>query len=316
MKRVREQRGQVAVLSATFMAAVIGMAAFVVDVGSWFRADRATQQAADAAALAGAQELPESPGSAMDAALDYAARNGGGLDAGDISIVDQVVQNDTIRVAVERPTPGFFARLFSIESVTVGASAAARAGAMSAAKYAAPVVVSIGHPLMPGGKGCAPAECDPDFFEETSLPLINLHGPGSGDASGAFGLINLRKTGSGSVGASELADWMEDGFDQNMPLGKYNSVPSAMYNSDEFQDALKLRMDTEVLIPVYDTLVKSGSTAEYNVIGWVGFVPTKLTGGGASARVHGYFTEVIWQGIQTTAATQPAFGAKTISLVE
>jgi hypothetical protein len=316
MRRLSSERGQAAVVSVFFIAVLVGMATLVLDVGSWYRADRAAQQAADASALAGAQVLPGDPAQALNVALDYAARNGGGVDAGDITFSSKFSANDTISVTVERPSPGFFARLFDIDSVQVGAKASARATAMSAAKYVAPVVVSIKHPLMPGGKGCNPKTCDPDFNTTTELELINLHSPGSGDAAGAFGLIKLRTGGQGSVGASELASWMQYGFDQNMPLGKYNSVPSAMFNSSEFTNALSLRMNTEILIPIYDKIVKSGSTAEYNIIGWVGFVPTKITGGGSNARIHGHFTKVIWQGIQVTAGGNPAFGARTIALVE
>ena len=63
MNGVRSERGQAAVLTVVFIAGLLGALAMVLDVGSWFRAQRATQSAADAAALAGAQELPESPGS-------------------------------------------------------------------------------------------------------------------------------------------------------------------------------------------------------------------------------------------------------------
>ena len=53
MNRLRNERGQAAVLSVVFIAALLGAIALVLDVGSWFRAQRATQSAADAAALAG-----------------------------------------------------------------------------------------------------------------------------------------------------------------------------------------------------------------------------------------------------------------------
>ena len=58
MKNLRSESGQVMVLTALFMVVMVGMTAFVVDVGSWFRAQRATQSTVDAAALAGAQALP------------------------------------------------------------------------------------------------------------------------------------------------------------------------------------------------------------------------------------------------------------------
>jgi uncharacterized membrane protein len=52
--RTSRESGQVAVLALLFMAVLLGMCAAVLDVGSWYRADRALQGNVDAAALAGA----------------------------------------------------------------------------------------------------------------------------------------------------------------------------------------------------------------------------------------------------------------------
>ena len=56
--RTRSDKGQATVLTLVFLVVLLGMAALVLDVGSWYRADRAVQSTADAAALAGAQKLP------------------------------------------------------------------------------------------------------------------------------------------------------------------------------------------------------------------------------------------------------------------
>ena len=58
LTRFRDDSGQAFVFIAAILTALVGMAALVVDVGSWYQADRRLQTAADAAALAGAQELP------------------------------------------------------------------------------------------------------------------------------------------------------------------------------------------------------------------------------------------------------------------
>ena len=56
--RTRSERGQMLAIMAVSIVALCACGAFVMDVGSWFRAHRATQSVADAAALAGAQKLP------------------------------------------------------------------------------------------------------------------------------------------------------------------------------------------------------------------------------------------------------------------
>jgi Flp pilus assembly protein TadG len=60
MNRFRSERGQAMVLTTLFIVALLGMAALVLDLGTWFRSQRDLQAVADAAALAGAQEQPDS----------------------------------------------------------------------------------------------------------------------------------------------------------------------------------------------------------------------------------------------------------------
>jgi len=59
--RIRNDNGQATVITVVFLVVLLGMAALVLDIGSWYRADRSTQSTADAAALAGAQKLPPRP---------------------------------------------------------------------------------------------------------------------------------------------------------------------------------------------------------------------------------------------------------------
>ncbi len=304
------ERGQALVLTLLFMTVLVGMAAAVLDVGSWYRADRQLQATADSAALAGAQELPESPSAARAAALDYADRNGGGLDGSQIEITTKVIPNDTIRVSPSKPAPGFFSKLFGLRSVQVGAKAAARASNPSKAKWVAPITVSEKHPKLI----CKPRPC---FGEETAIELDLRHKPGSGDAAGAFGLLDLREGGAGSAGSSEVSDWMASGFDQYMKLGTYYSVPSTMFNSSEFRSALRLRTNDEVLFPIYRPPIKAGgSNAMYDIIGWVGFYITDWTVDGSFGKVFGHFTRVIWEGVESDRSDAPDFGVRVLGLVE
>ena len=58
MTERRRERGQAAVLTVVFMIVLLGMAAAVLDVGSWYKEDRELQATMDAAALAGARRCP------------------------------------------------------------------------------------------------------------------------------------------------------------------------------------------------------------------------------------------------------------------
>ena len=312
MNELRSERGQTAVLTVMFLAALLGMAALVLDVGSWMREQRATQAAADAAALAAAQALPDSPGQADVLAASYLDKNGGGTAT--VTFTSKNTASDTVSVRVERNAPGFFAKLFGVDSVDVSAKATARATGLDQAKWVAPIVVNIKHPkLNCGSSGGKPVPC---FGDATELQLEHLHKPGSGDAAGAFGLINLDRSDSGSVGGSTLGDWISQGFDQYMPLGEYTSVPSAMFNDSHVKGALDFRMNDVLLFPIYKTITGSGSNAIYDIVGWVAFKVTSFQASGSTGKVFGSFTEVIWEGVGSQSGSGMNYGVRAIELVE
>jgi Flp pilus assembly protein TadG len=294
------------VLTVVFMVVLIGMAALVLDVGSWYRADRSAQSTADAAALAGAQALPSDPGAAGGLAIQYAGKNGGGVSPSNVTVSSGNMTNDTIRVQLTRPATGVFTKLFGVNSVTVGAKATARAGLMSQAKYVAPIVVNLTHPKLKGTITC------PCFGTGnlTTLPL------GKAGAPGAFDLLNLDNS-HGGTGPTILASWILKGYDGYLPVGGYFSDPGAKWNSSEIEDALTKRIGTELLFPVFDTMTGTGSNATYHVIGWVGFHLTGFTASGSSGSITGWFTEVVWTGIQATSSSgQPNLGARTVQLID
>jgi Putative Flp pilus-assembly TadE/G-like len=301
--------GQATVLTILFVTVLLAMAAAVLDVGAWFHEKRKLQATVDAAALAGAQALPDDPGSASALALQYAGKNGGGIGAANISFSTTYSANDTIKVVGTRPAPGFFSGILGVGTVEVHATARARTAGMSQARYVAPITVNYKHPMLQ----CAPPPC----AGATHIDLLNLGPSGGGSAPGSFGLINLdRNSGNGNAGAPVVASWMSQGFQDYMPLGKYYAVPSANFNNSQFKSALNLRLNTEVLFPIYKTITGPGSNAQYDIIGWVGFVPTSFDAHGSNGTVYGSFKRVIWAGIQGTGGNQQNFGAYSVQLVE
>jgi Flp pilus assembly protein TadG len=300
----KRENGQAMVLMVLFLAGLLGMAALVLDVGSWFREKRQLQLTADASALAGAQVLPGSPSGATSLALQYATTNGRPLTTNDISISSDLSSNDTITVDAHSDAPGFFSKLFGINTVKVGASAAARAALPAQALYVAPMVVSKFHPLLYGSSGC------PCFHQDTTLGYDPMGAPG------AFGMLNLSKDG-GTPGSSEESDWILHGFNKYLGLGNYQSDPGAKFSSGgNVQDALDGRIGTVLLFPVFDKLTGTGQNAQYNIIGWVGFYLESYDIHGNTATLTGYFTKYIAKGIQASpGSNEPDFGVRTIQLV-
>lgn len=300
--RARREDGQALVLSVLLLAALLGCCALVLDVGSWFREKRQLQANADAAALAGAQSLPGDPAGAVSLAVQYATKNGGGVSAGDVTVSSGLTPNDTIEVKAHDNSPGFFSKLFGINTVNVGATATARTDLPSAALNAAPMVVSEQHPLL-RGSGC------PCLYKETTLPFSAMGAPG------AFGMLNLENNG-GTPGSSDEANWILNGFDKYLGLQDYASDPGAKFSASVIQSALSDRIGTTLLFPVFRTLSGTGSTAQYQIVGFVGFVLDSYSVLGNNATLTGHFTEYITEGIQVTSNTsEPDFGVRTIQLI-
>lgn len=307
---LRDEGGQAIIVVAVFMAALLGCVALTLDVGSWYREHRQAQSTADAAALAGAQALPGDPAQAFNLASDYGTKNDGGVLADGISFSSQFVPNDTVTVKVRRTAPGFFSKLFSVDSVQVGATASARAEVPDSALWAAPITVNKLHPMLTG-VGCGKSTPCFGSTNPTTIPL------GKTGAPGAFALLNLDQNDTtGTVGKKKLAEWILKGFDEYLNIGEYFSDPGAAWNDNGIQSALHQRFGTELLFPVYDKLVGTGSNAEYHIIGWVGFHVTAVDASGTSGAISGWFTKVIWTGIQSNKnPNTPDFGVRSIALI-
>ena len=121
--------GQVAVIVALLIISFVGMTALVVDMGSLYEDRRSLQSVADAAALAGAQELPLSSSKATQAAIDYISKNRADIDSINIEIGSTLATNDTIKVTVNNPdSPISFGRIYGPNSANVEATATAMVG--------------------------------------------------------------------------------------------------------------------------------------------------------------------------------------------
>ncbi len=120
----REERGASFALVAVSMIAILGMTAFVIDVGNWYLAQRQLQNAADAAALAGAVDLPSNATQASTDAQTYVNSNVSGATA--TTTTPYGGDASTLQVKVTKTVPSIFGGVLGISSVTVSASAAAK----------------------------------------------------------------------------------------------------------------------------------------------------------------------------------------------
>jgi hypothetical protein len=308
----KSESGQAIVLMALSLVVIMGMAALVVDVGNWYHTKRRLQGTADAAALAGAQLLPQDSSGAQAMALSYADKNGGDVAGADITVTSTLQQDDTISVRARKTDAGVFSNMLGIASADISARAKARVGPPVQAKHVAPMVVYCDHPLIHNCSG----DSTPDFGEDhpTTMDYDPMGAPG------AYGMLNL-DGGSGTPGSSDEAEWILHGFNRYLPTGDYRSDPGAKFSSSNIQDALQARQGTALLFPVFKQLDGTGQNAVYEIIGWIGFHLNSFEVHGNNATLHGYFTEFIAQGILAStggggSGPSSSFGVKSIQLIE
>jgi hypothetical protein len=134
--RVADERGQVVVLLVVALLGLMGMIALVVDLGYLYWNQRELQSSADAAALAGAMELPDRA-KAEAMAKNYGTGTGARNNDSRLVSVDEWVTSkcltsipgcnpvNAVSVEEEGHVDTFFMRLFGISTVSVKVKATA-----------------------------------------------------------------------------------------------------------------------------------------------------------------------------------------------
>lgn len=94
VRTVKGERGQILMLAAFMLVVLLGMVAMVVDVGRFLHERQDVQNLVDAAALAGAQDLPNEVSDAESNAMLYALANDSELTSGDVDITFRCIVGD------------------------------------------------------------------------------------------------------------------------------------------------------------------------------------------------------------------------------
>lgn len=121
LRPIRGDGGQVLVLFAAGAVGFVALVGMAADVGKVVSARTDLQKVADAAAFAGAQDLPYSTSAANASASSYVTANGGSSPT--ISITTTSQANDTIEVRVSRAVDYAFLKLVGLNGATPGAKA-------------------------------------------------------------------------------------------------------------------------------------------------------------------------------------------------
>lgn len=266
------EQGQSIVIIAVLMFVLIGISALVLDGGLGYANRRQAQNGADAGALAGADVLCGG-GSEADAratAKDYVVQNGGLLPADS----DIVFTDGDITVTANVTHPTFFAGIFGSEDIV--ASADATAGCFVPCSLTG--ILPVAWACQPPAGGSISDTCAVEYgtmdspgplyiimdSEKTSGDVYCQYPPNSGLPAGTLdcdldndGYDDLMLGGDrswldlsgGGGGASELRDWIENGYPNpifpHTWFAGQSGVATSIYSSAEE------RVGDIVLIPVF-----------------------------------------------------------------
>jgi hypothetical protein len=208
-----EEKGAVQVVAAVGLTVILGFTALVTDVGL-LQVNRASLvNSADAAALAGVQELPGNVAKARQEAEKYLSQNNPGDDF-EISVSEN---NYRIDVAVNKEVNLVFGRFLGIDSSSVGASSAAAIGSV------------VGYQgILPFGI----QDQEIVFYQQYQLKT----GDGAG-TTGTFGALAL-----GGTGASVFRENTKHGYDQMVRVGDVLPIESGNM-SGPVKQGLSYRVD-------------------------------------------------------------------------
>lgn len=297
---IDDERGAAAVLVTAFLVALLGCLAMAVDVGQLALWEVRTAGAADAAALAAAQELPGNTDAAFEAALAYGCANGIEPEEMTITVADDVT------VEIDRSVKFVFAPVLGIGDGTAHAHARA---------ISAPVV---------GVRGVAPlAMPDQNYVYGEQYQIKVSYWQNGPLGHGEFGALSL-----GGSGANCYRDNLKDGYKDVLQVG--DVVPTESGNmSGPTQEAIAdrfARCDSGcsfdnftrgcprvITIPIYE-LVAEHKVDEVRIVGFAAFWLENIPGSGNESVIEGRFIETVTAGTVDPSAED--YGLYGVRLVE
>jgi Flp pilus assembly protein TadG len=271
----RDERGQILVLFALALVAIIAMVGLVLDGGSAFAQRRSEQTAADLAALAGANSylLNGDQTTATQAARATAAQNGytHSVNA-TVNVFYDLSDGASVQVDIAADHRNNFAGIVGMPSWNVATTATALTGIPDTVEGGGPLIFSIdvfgtdGEPL--------PQYSDPNApfaFGET-----NNDAP---DTPGDFAWTNY---GTGNVDSDQVREIIEGDLviNKTIQFGEYIGQSNEGNHTTLYADVQNHLAGTDIPVPIVD----------HNGIfqGWATFRVVSA-GGSSDKDVRGYF---------------------------
>jgi Flp pilus assembly protein TadG len=293
ISRVRERLGRedgaTAAVFALLLVPMLGFAAIAVDVGALYAERARLQVAADAAALAVAQDCSRGNCGDMQATAQAL------IDANDPegTAAPPVLSDDPLSVTVDGSTPKehWFAPVLGHDSTAVNATATVGWGAPSGGTAVLPLTFSWCAFAAQTGGGVPSTETEQTVKLSKTDGVADCTGPSGNVVPGGFGFL---QTDGASCEVTSALDGRMTSSTGNTPPSSCTSTDFASY------------VDRTVLLPIFDEFGDTGSNAWYRVYGYAAFMITgydfggrfntdkNVCGGNGKDRcVTGYFTRFV-----------------------
>lgn len=276
---VISERGSVIALVAIGFTVLMGMVALVSDVGLLYLKQNKIAHAMDAAALAGAQELPDNPSQAVALAKEYAQLNGVNPDKTSVKVLDN---NRSLAVSSEMDVDLIFARFLGKETGRVNAQAKAKVAPVKSMNGAVPFSVQ---------------DQNLNYGQEYVLKVGA--GQWHDDPHSWFGALDY--TGGGG-GANEYREMVIEGYSGKIAVGDIIEIESGNMSGPTVQ-GVEERISSCNHFPkctwdnyepdcrrvIYIPVVKLIDERHVQVVGFGAFFLKAVEGHGNENNVIGYF---------------------------
>ena len=274
--RPRREHGQVIVLFALALVAIVAAVGLVLDGGSAYSQRRTEQSAADLSALAAANDylLNSDASLATARARTVAAVNGftHGINNVSVNVTITTVTGASVQVDIVAPHANNFAAIVGMPKWTISTTATALAGFPDTALGAGPIIFSIddfgsdGQPLSQYGNSASPY----DF------------GEANGDIPVSPGDIAWTNYGTGNLDANQVDDMVTGSLviSKTLAFGEYIGQHNNGNKTTLYTDVDQYLGGTDIPVPIVD---HNG-----NFQGWATFHAVSASGG-STKHLVGYF---------------------------
>ncbi|WP_318506912.1 pilus assembly protein TadG-related protein [Bacillus sp. T3] len=294
---INNQNGAVAVIIALLMSVFLGISALVIDGGMLYMEKQKLRNVADAAALAGAQELPTTPDRAVSKAIE--AINLNEEDPNEFTITFSK-NNHRITVRAEKSVDLVFAKVLGFAEAKVDAVSHSEIGTLTSGRGAVPVGVEYTSPLI--------------FGEIKRLKVEDA-------TVGNFGALAIQ-----GPGANIYEEDFKMGYDQELRINQIvntqtgnlagPTVRAVNYRISACPTSTYLDFPEDcprvVLVPVFQSVVtEQNQVKAVKIVGFAEFFIENVTSSGTSAEIVGRFIEETASGeIAYDSSNYGAYGYK------